>query len=126
MSCRCCSITNSLLARIFLSLLDDCPAAWAEFEGRKGVFIEGQVTPPLSGVQIVISSGGEKPIADIKVETDDNGKYRLVSLCFVDILVNMMIYHTEVACTLTLFLIFCDRVGPLHGGIEYSLVSVVE
>ena len=62
----------------FLSLSDDCPAAWAEFEGRKGVFIEGQITPPLSGVQIVISSGGEQPITDIKVETDTNGKYRLV------------------------------------------------
>lgn len=62
----------------FLSLSDDCPAAWAEFEGRKGVFIEGQITPPLSGVQIVISSGGEQPISDIKVETDTNGKYRLV------------------------------------------------
>ena len=63
---------------VFLSLSDDCPAAWAEFEGRKGVFIEGQITPPLSGVQIVISSGGEQPITDIKVETDANGKYRLV------------------------------------------------
>ena len=62
----------------FLSLSDDCPAEWAEFEGRKGVFIEGQITPPLSGVQIVISSAGEQPISDIKVETDTNGKYRLV------------------------------------------------
>ena len=42
------------------------------------MFIEGQITPPLSGVQIVISSGGEQPITDIKVETDTNGKYRLV------------------------------------------------
>ena len=64
----------------FSTLSDDCPAAWAEFEGRKGVFIEGQVAPPLSGVQIVISSGGDKPIADITVETDSNGKYRLVCL----------------------------------------------
>ena len=62
----------------FFTLSDDCPAAWAEFEGRKGVFIEGQVAPSLSGVQIVISSGGDKPIAEIKVETDSNGKYRLV------------------------------------------------
>lgn len=62
----------------FFTLSDDCPAAWAEFEGRKGVFIEGQVAPPLSGVQIVISSGGAKPIAEIKVETDSNGKYRCV------------------------------------------------
>lgn len=62
----------------FSTLSDDCPAAWAEFEGRKGVFIEGQVAPPLSGVQIVISSDGDKPIAEIKVETDSKGKYRLV------------------------------------------------
>lgn len=68
----------------FSTWSDDCPAAWAEFEGRKGVFIEGQVAPPLSGVQIVISSGGEKPIADITVETDSNGKYRLVCLYFVN------------------------------------------
>lgn len=72
----------STLAPFFFTLSDDCPAAWAEFEGRKGVFIEGQVAPPLSGVQIVISSSGEKPIADITVETDSNGKYRLVSLYF--------------------------------------------
>ena len=68
----------------FSTLSDDCPAAWVEFEGRKGVFIEGQVAPPLSGVQIVISSGGDKPIADITVETDSNGKYRLVCLYFVN------------------------------------------
>lgn len=73
-----------------VTISDDCPAAWAEFEGRKGVFIEGQITPPLSGVQIVISAGGEQPITDIKVETDTNGKY---------------------------------RVGPLHGGVEYSLAA---
>lgn len=65
---------------MMFALLDDCPAAWAEFEGKKGVFIEGQVSPPLSGVQVVISSGGEKPIADIAVETDNNGKYRFVSV----------------------------------------------
>ena len=59
-------------------LVDDCPAAWAEFEGRQGVFIEGQVTPPLSGVEIVITSSGKKPMADIKVLTDDQGKYRSV------------------------------------------------
>ena len=62
-------------------LLDDCPAAWAEFEGRKGVFIEGRVSPALSGVQIVITSDSDKPTAtDITVETDSNGKYRSVSL----------------------------------------------
>ena len=57
---------------------DDCPAAWVEFEGRQGVFIEGQVTPPLSGVEIVITSGDKHPMADIKVETDEQGKYRSV------------------------------------------------
>jgi len=62
-------------------VLDDCPAAWAEFEGRRGVFVEGQVTPPLSGVEIVITSGGEKPMTDIKVQTDDQGKYRSVVTC---------------------------------------------
>ena len=68
----------------FSTWSDDCPAAWTEFEGRKGVFIEGQVAPPLSGVQIVITSGGDKPIADITVETNSNGKYRLVCLYFVN------------------------------------------
>lgn len=66
----------------FSTSSDDCPAGWAEFEGRKGVFIEGQVAPPLSGVQIVISPGGDKPIADITVQTDSNGKYRFVCLYF--------------------------------------------
>ncbi|KAJ7333033.1 Nodal modulator [Desmophyllum pertusum] len=73
-----------------VTISDDCPAAWAEFEGRKGVFIEGRVSPALSGVQIVITSGGEKPTTEITVETDNDGKY---------------------------------RVGPLHGGIEYSLAA---
>ena len=45
------------------------------------MFIEGQVTPPLSGVEIVITSGGEKPMTDIKVQTDDQGKYRSVVTC---------------------------------------------
>ena len=63
---------------MFLLSLDDCPAAWAEFEGRQGVFIEGQVTPPLSGVEIVISSAGDRAMSDIKVQTDNKGKYRLV------------------------------------------------
>ena len=63
---------------LFLLSLDDCPAAWAEFEGRQGVFIEGQVTPPLSGVEIVISSAGDRAMPNIKVQTDNKGKYRLV------------------------------------------------
>ncbi|XP_073255709.1 BOS complex subunit NOMO3-like [Porites lutea] len=73
-----------------VTVSDDCPAAWAEFEGRQGVFIEGQVTPPLSGVEIVISSAGDRAMPNIKVQTDNKGKY---------------------------------RVGPLHGGIEYSLTA---
>ncbi|XP_068686037.1 BOS complex subunit NOMO3-like [Montipora foliosa] len=71
-----------------VTVTDDCPASWVEFEGRQGVFLEGQVTPPLSGVEIVITSAGKQPTDEIKVQTDDQGKY---------------------------------RVGPLHGGIEYSL-----
>ena len=88
----------------FSTLSDDCPAAWAEFEGRKGVFIEGQVTPPLSGVHIVISSSGDKPIADITVETDSNGKYRLVCLYFVSYCDYEIV--PEGWCSLTLFSYF--------------------
>ena len=59
-------------------MLDDCPASWVEFEGRQGVFLEGQVTPPLSGVEIDITSAGKQPTDEIKVQTDDQGKYRQV------------------------------------------------
>ncbi|XP_067042514.1 BOS complex subunit NOMO3-like [Acropora muricata] len=71
-------------------ITDDCPAAWVEFQGKLGVFLEGQVTPPLRGVDILITASGEQPMEEIKVQTDDQGKY---------------------------------RVGPLHGGIEYSLTA---
>ena len=56
--------------------LDDCPAAWVEFQGKLGVFLEGQVTPPLRGVDILITASGEQPMEEIKVQTDDQGKYR--------------------------------------------------
>ena len=42
------------------------------------MFIEGQVNPPLSGVEIVISSAGDRAMPNIKVQTDNKGKYRLV------------------------------------------------
>ncbi|EDO26197.1 predicted protein, partial [Nematostella vectensis] len=70
---------------------DGCPGASVEMEGRPGVFLQGAIIPPLSGVDISITSGpGDQEGAktNIRVLTDDQGRY---------------------------------RVGPLHGGIEYSL-----
>ena len=35
---------------------DVCPGEVASFEGKKGVFIIGQIKPKLAGVQIIIVS----------------------------------------------------------------------
>eukprot|EP00057_Strongylocentrotus_purpuratus_P025423 XP_011679897.1 PREDICTED: nodal modulator 1 [Strongylocentrotus purpuratus] len=64
-------------------LLDDwekCPGVVAEFEGRPGVFITGQVTPPLSGVKVTITptnpAEGSTDGA-ITQMTDNKGQYRV-------------------------------------------------
>lgn len=43
--------------------------------GHKGVFIMGEVIPPLEGVQITVSAENE-PMDPIVLSTDASGKYR--------------------------------------------------
>ncbi|XP_059172926.1 BOS complex subunit NOMO1-like [Physella acuta] len=55
---------------------DGCPGKIVDLIGRKGVFIEGKITPSLSGVTVTVSdeSGTMTPIVLI---TDSQGKYRV-------------------------------------------------
>ena len=57
-----------------------CVGQVAEFEGRAGVFVAGQVTPPLKGVKVTVTvksvKDGEEARPPINMETDQNGKYR--------------------------------------------------
>ncbi|XP_030833422.1 nodal modulator 3 [Strongylocentrotus purpuratus] len=59
---------------------EKCPGVVAEFEGRPGVFITGQVTPPLSGVKVTITptnpAEGSTDGA-ITQMTDNKGQYRV-------------------------------------------------
>ena len=61
------------LMPVMLCLSDDCPGALVQFEARAGVFIEGQVTPALGGVEITVTAPGQETV---KVLTDDKGQYR--------------------------------------------------
>ena len=52
-----------------------------EFEGRLGVFLEGQISPPLKEVKITITTSDDKSEL-MHVLTDDKGQYRLVVSLF--------------------------------------------
>ncbi|XP_072048765.1 LOW QUALITY PROTEIN: BOS complex subunit NOMO1-like [Amphiura filiformis] len=59
-----------------------CVGQVAEFEGRAGVFVAGQVTPALKGVKVTVTvkstiKDGEETRPPINMETDQNGKYRV-------------------------------------------------
>nr|KAG5688657.1 hypothetical protein BaRGS_017511 [Batillaria attramentaria] len=55
---------------------ESCPGEVASFVGRKGVFITGQVKPPLEGVQITVTAedGSMEPVV---LTTEASGKYRV-------------------------------------------------
>ena len=61
---------------MLFSLADKCPGNAALFEARKGVFISGQVLPPLSGVTIAIAPR-DKSADPVTIETDSKGLYRV-------------------------------------------------
>ena len=54
---------------------ESCPGEVASFVGRKGVFMVGEVKPPLEGVTITVTSedGAMEPVVLV---TEANGKYR--------------------------------------------------
>ena len=56
-----------------------CVGQVAEFEGRAGVFVAGQINPPLKGVLVTVHTivkEGEEKRPPINVETNQEGKYR--------------------------------------------------
>ena len=57
-------------------ILESCPGGSLEFEGREGVFIEGQVFPAFASVIVTIKTIPNDKI--IRVLTDDQGQYRYV------------------------------------------------
>lgn len=58
-------------------ILDTCPGAEIIFQGRLGVFVEGQIHPPLQSVEITVKPQDEAG-SEIKISTDANGKYRYI------------------------------------------------
>ncbi|XP_063960103.1 BOS complex subunit NOMO1-like isoform X2 [Lytechinus pictus] len=59
---------------------EKCPGVVAEFEGRPGVFITGQVTPPLSDVKVTITPTNRAEGATegaLTQMTDQKGQYRV-------------------------------------------------
>ena len=52
---------------------ETCPGVAVRFEGRLGVYVEGQIHPPLSSVQITIVYEIERKI---DVLTGDDGSFR--------------------------------------------------
>lgn len=59
-----------------ITATDNCIDDAVNFEGRKGLFINGQVNPPLGAVKVTVVAieGSRKPIV---LETKDDGKYAL-------------------------------------------------
>ncbi|KAH9504323.1 Nodal modulator 2 [Bulinus truncatus] len=53
-----------------------CPGRVADLIGRKGVFIHGSITPPLSGVTITVSDE-ESTMSPIVITTDATGQYKI-------------------------------------------------
>ncbi|XP_033099080.1 nodal modulator 1-like [Anneissia japonica] len=59
---------------------DTCPGEVVAFEARAGIFISGQITPPIQAVVIEIHTktpGSSGTVDVIRTETDDQGKYRV-------------------------------------------------
>lgn len=64
--------------RLIISLSavpESCPGQMVEITGRAGLFLQGQVTPELEGVEITIRKSGDAESL-ITVLTDISGSYR--------------------------------------------------
>lgn len=57
---------------------ENCPGASVKFDGKEGIFIEGEVSPPLADVFVTITTeSNEYQVGQvIDVKTAVNGKYR--------------------------------------------------
>ena len=54
---------------------DACPGSVAALVGRKGVFIEGSITPALEGVKVTVSAT-DGSMEDIHLVTSSKGTYK--------------------------------------------------
>ena len=53
---------------------DKCMGVVAAFEGRVGMFIDGEIHPPLDGVEIVVTS--PEGVKVVEVLSDETGQFR--------------------------------------------------
>jgi len=54
--------------------LDKCMGVVAAFEGRVGMFIDGQIHPPLDGVDVTVTSPDGVKVAE--VWSNEAGQFR--------------------------------------------------
>ena len=59
----------------YTAIGENCPEDVVQIEARSGLFIEGDVEPPIENVDITICSKNEANVT-INVITDETGKYR--------------------------------------------------
>lgn len=59
-----------------ITIQDDCMQYAVEFIGKKGLFLDGRIDPPLAGVKVTITAlnGSMKPIL---LDTPPNGRFRV-------------------------------------------------
>ncbi len=70
---------NKCFEFLFSFILDKCPGASLEFEGKEGIFVEGNVTPKLKDVMITVKTlvtEIHKESRILYTVTDDEGFYR--------------------------------------------------
>lgn len=61
-----------------VTVKDDCPGGVAKFDGQVGVFIDGQIDPPLENVRVVIKPDSSSHLKDTTtVLTNAQGSYRV-------------------------------------------------
>lgn len=102
--------------------VDSCPGGSLQFDGQVGVFIDGKIEPPLQNVKVVIQSDSTKKSNNIfTVFSNAEGKYRSVYVkkCTQYFSLAYKFYNLSFLS----FAPFKFRIGPLHGNLNYDLVS---
>lgn len=62
-----------------VTVQESCPGASVTFDGKEGIFIEGETSPPLANVIVTIKTEANEHQEEKKIDvsTDQNGKYRV-------------------------------------------------
>lgn len=74
---------------VMLCEIGKCLGVVATFEGRLGVFIDGQIHPPLEGVIITIYNGEGVKVRELL--SDENGNYRYVTMFLITVV--LLLFH---------------------------------